>query len=75
MSSASQEEPYDVLDGFFGEFDHLARGFEAPRKKTAGQKLGAAAGILIGIGVVIVCLGTLAWIAALVFNQLLAQVG
>ena len=43
MSSASQEEPYDVLDGFFGEFDHLARGFQAPRKKTPAQKLGAAA--------------------------------
>jgi hypothetical protein len=74
MDRIPREEPYDVLDGFFGEFDHLARGFQAPRK-TAAQKLGTAAGILIGIGIVIVCLGTLAWIAALVFNQLLAQVG
>jgi hypothetical protein len=76
MTSASQEDPHDVLDGLFEDFDHLTGAFGSPkRKKSATQKLGYASALVIGIGIIIVCLGTLAWIGAFVFNHLLAQVG
>jgi hypothetical protein len=76
MTSASQEDPHDVLDGFFDDFDHLAAAFGSPKRKRSGtQKLGYAVGLILGIGIIIVCLGTLAWIGAFVFNHLLAQVG
>jgi hypothetical protein len=74
MNRVPREEPYDVLDGFFADFDQVAAG-EAPGKRPAAQVLGYASALLIGIALVIVILGTLAWIGALVFNQLLTQVG
>lgn len=75
MTSASQEEPYDVLDGFFAEFDRAAAGDVAPRRRPLTQGLGYAGALLVGIGLIIVVLGALAWFGAFVFNQLLAQVG
>lgn len=76
MTSAPQEEPYDVLDGFFDDARKLGAASGKPkRQRPATQKLGYAGGILVVFGLIVVMLGTLAWIGAFVFNQLITQVG
>jgi hypothetical protein len=61
--------------GKAGGFPALGPVSGEPGKRSGVQKFGYVAGVLIGLGIAIVVLGTLAWMGAFVFNQLMTQVG
>ena len=52
----------------------LGFGHNDPGERSVAEKVGYVGGVLMVAGVVIVTLGTLAWLGAVVFNQLVAQV-
>jgi hypothetical protein len=69
--------PRDPQSGVVQAFGRafFGPGFGEPPEPSIARKIGRAGGILIGIGFILVILGTEAWIAAFVFNQLMTQVG